>query len=142
MKIYTRAALALAGLLVLGTGAYASTWGDELVANVPFEFSIGKTTLPRDTYRVSRLEGTTDVLLIQSLRHGVVTIVQKDGSRSSDETPHLVFHKYGERYFLSAVKALESVRFTVPETRQERAAADQVGAEASPEMEVVAVRLR
>jgi hypothetical protein len=143
MKSYIRTISAIAGALVLTAAAVAHAQPFGTVATVPFEFNIGETSLPRDTYRVSRLGGHTDVLLFRSVRHGVVIPSQRDGSRDVDESPRLVFHRYGDRYFLREIRMDGNLRFSLAESREEREAAGQI-AERLPgsKVQIVAVRLR
>ena len=122
-------AYTLIGALVFATmfafsNARAQSSNQELIANVPFEFTAGSQTLPAGKYiltvvnpasdqkvlRIRRVEGKTMVLQM----HSVFGKVQ-DGAR-------LVFHRYGNQYFLTqAWTAADSIGMEAPRTRAERA---------------------
>ena len=77
-----------------------------LLVNVPFSFTAGEMTLPAGEYRIQKISVTSPVLLIQRtdlsaaefVMSNVVATNRKQGERSK-----AVFHKYGQRYFLSQV---------------------------------------
>jgi len=71
--------------------------------NVPFEFSVGEKTLPAGEYTVSC--GAHDLLIIQSvdrLSSQMSITISTQAGRARDESS-LVFHRYGDRYFLSTI---------------------------------------
>jgi hypothetical protein len=77
----------------------------KVVADVPFEFSVGYKTMPAGEYSVQTVVSAGDGLLIRStdgkssaLRLSEATERAKDKSQA-----RLVFHRYGERYFLAQV---------------------------------------
>lgn len=77
----------------------------KVVADVPFEFSVGYKTLPAGQYSVQTIASAGDSVLIRSvdgknsaLRLSEVTERAKDKSQA-----RLVFHRYGDRYFLAQV---------------------------------------
>ena len=82
---------------ILMTSAVAQTGA--IKANIPFEFTIAKQTLPAGEYKVA-VEGT------------MLHVVRVDGkesayvkynlsARDKDISPRLIFHRYGNRSFLS-----------------------------------------
>jgi hypothetical protein len=109
-----------------------------LVANVPFEFKIGETSLPPDSYRVSRVDGHTNVILMRSARRGIFVFGYRVESQDGNETAQLVFHRYADEYFLREIRFLGSLGMNLPETVEEREAqrrADRSGSD----VETVAV---
>lgn len=75
----------------------------KVVADVPFEFSVGYKTMPAGGYVVETLASAGNALLIQSadakssaLRSTEATVPMKDKNHA-----RLVFRRYGERYFLA-----------------------------------------
>jgi len=93
---------------------------DTLVANIPFDFHVGKALLPSGAYDVKPLNPGT--LLIQS----------KDGSSSAisltigvssgkiQDTGRLVFNRYRDEYFLSKVwRPGSSTGRELPKSRSE-----------------------
>jgi hypothetical protein len=82
---------------ILITSAVAQTGA--IKANIPFDFTIAKQTLPAGEYKVA-VEGT------------MLHVVQVDGTdsayvkynlsaRDKNMSPRLIFHRYGNRNFLS-----------------------------------------
>jgi hypothetical protein len=127
----------VAGLVVLGTSAAIDAQTPDTLTNVPFAFNIGTTSFPRDTYRVSRPSSQTGVLTISSLRHSAIVLSQADGPSDTDNSPRLVFHRYGDHYFLREVRLPGKLGFTLPATRVEREAAERIAGSTSPELVVV-----
>ena len=94
-------------------------------AKIPFDFSVGDKKLPAGEYTFSRLSGFSDsktisvsseegiTRLFQSTFEAQVLIPKKDST--------LVFHKYGDQYFLEQIWSGGAPEGTqVPESRSER----------------------
>ena len=84
-------------VFVLLTSAFAQT--GNIRATIPFDFTVAKQTLAAGDYRVT-------------MNGAVLTLTRMDGPGSAfvptygygyhkDVTPRLVFHRYGNRAFLS-----------------------------------------
>src|SRR5262249_36532270 len=76
-----------------------------LKADVPFAFAVGKTALPAGEYRIDSLGTENRVLLIRSMDQNAQASTISNTGRSlekSDQTK-LVFHRYGDRYFLAEI---------------------------------------
>jgi len=67
---------------------------------IPFDFSIRDKTLPAGAYRVERI--FQDVLLIRSEdgHEACVSLTMPVRANEVQETARLLFHRYGETYFL------------------------------------------
>jgi hypothetical protein len=76
-----------------------------VMADVPFEFAVGNTSLKAGEYTVRAMTANGDALLINSRDSSESAIRLSNPIRSRDvqEKGKLVFHRYGERYFLSEV---------------------------------------
>jgi hypothetical protein len=138
MKTYPHLIITIASFVLLASVSPAWAQYNLLVANVPFEFKIGETSLPPGSYRVSRVEGHTNVLLLRSVRRGIFVFGYRDESQDRNETPRLVFHRYGDQYFLREIRFLGSLAMNLPETVEEQEAqrrADRSGSD----LETVAV---
>ena len=75
-----------------------------VTADIPFEFSVGYKTMPAGEYAVLQLLSGNG-LLIQS-RDGRINVVRLSNAVETSKTQshaRLVFHRYGERYFLAEV---------------------------------------
>jgi hypothetical protein len=77
----------------------------KIVADVPFEFSVGYKTMLAGQYSVQIVLSTGNGLLIQNAdaTESVVRLTEAT-DRIKDKThARLIFHRYGERYFLAEV---------------------------------------
>jgi hypothetical protein len=91
------AALALAVTFGIAT-AYAQT-NANLRADVPFNFMVGKNAIPSGNCGVV-LSSQVARIACADERAG---IVGQDARKDATGTPKLVFHKYGDQYFLAEV---------------------------------------
>jgi len=97
---------------------------DNVKAQIPFEFIVGDKTLAASEYRVRAVNDSGGVLMItgadskdQALRLSITAGPEKDKNYA-----RLVFHRYGDRYFLSQVWSQgESIGHELLKGRQERA---------------------
>jgi hypothetical protein len=87
---------------VLAINAQAQTSGAQrVIASIPFEFSVGKTTLPAGRYTVTVLNPASDrkVLQIRSLSSRSSAVVLTTGIiGSASDGAKLVFEHDGDRY--------------------------------------------
>ena len=87
-------------LFVLLTPALAQTGAVRVT--VPFDFTVGKQTLAAGDYRVT-INGPA-MLRVARINSPDVTGVMTDSIRGVENvSPRLIFHRYGDRYFLSEV---------------------------------------
>jgi hypothetical protein len=128
--------------IVLCVGAIFVTAGAGLAqaqsvqATVPFNFAVGRTWLPAGTYEISQT--SPDLIAIRNAktqRQLALSIVQP-GNMTPVREGHLVFHRYGEEYFLSEIDCPDaSMTASLPtsklekkaQTRQEEASMDDSG---------------
>lgn len=132
MRIHSRLATAFAAVGAFAAIAPVQAQDTRLVARVPFAFVVGNGSLPRDTYRISQLNGHPDMLLVRGDWKGVFVRTGVERMSRAVDTPSLTFHRYGDQYFLREVRLGGTARLEVPETQGERDAAerriDRVGA--------------
>jgi hypothetical protein len=108
----------------------AGVWAQAVKANVPFDFTINNTTVPAGTYTISST--SSDVLRIYSDQrhvHLLTTALMDSGNGAKANV--LVFHRYGDQYFLSEIRSKDSssmnMRLPVWKSeKQARAAKTQV----------------
>jgi hypothetical protein len=77
----------------------------KVTANVPFDFVLDKTTMPAGAYTIDSVLPSGSALAIRNRDAKVGRLVLADSARSHEASPdtRLVFHRYGDRYFLSAI---------------------------------------
>ncbi|MGC2638520.1 MAG: hypothetical protein WA294_15155 [Acidobacteriaceae bacterium] len=94
---------AVASLLTAGN---VSAQNSAVQANIPFNFAVGNTVLPAGTYTVgSASSQTPEMLLIRNTDHWKLTtmVMTSAGDVRYAGDSYLVFHKYGDQYFLSQI---------------------------------------
>ena len=91
----------LAALLATSTALGQSNRGDT-IADIPFAFTVANHILPAGHYTVTRMSETT--LRISSLHNqGTVVLTHAVEGKAPESKGKMVFHRYGESYFLSEV---------------------------------------
>src|SRR5258708_3010692 len=89
-------------------------------ANVPFEFVVGDKTLPAGEYAVAAVTNNGETLRIRKTTASDSAIRLTIAAEGKSEQAKLVFHRYGERYFLAEVWTSEGGR-SLGQSKQERA---------------------
>lgn len=114
------AVLTVVGVALTIEPAHAQS-GSRVSANIPFDFSVGNTTLKAGSYKVERLE--SGILAFSSedgREHKFALTFPGDSDRESQE-PHLVFSRYGSEAFLKKVVLSSDVDCDeLPESSRER----------------------
>ena len=93
---------------VVGAGA---TTHREVIVKIPYEFEVGRRTLPAGTYTVSRLSddrlaGLSIVSYEQ--RSSVLVLTNQFENRPADEAT-VRFERIGDMYYLSSIETLDGV---------------------------------
>lgn len=106
MRSTTLATLAIAGLLALVVSLPASAQiRATLKADIPFEFVAADKTLPAGEYTLQLGTPNPRVVEILSDNHSAQLFAlasSADSGKTPDHTS-LIFHKYGDRYFLAQI---------------------------------------
>jgi hypothetical protein len=84
---------------------------------IPFSFAVNDVTLPPGTYDLS-IRTAPGMISVRGVSKVVLAMTIPRGS-SGDLQPRLVFHKYGDEYFLRQVWNGDR-GYDLPETRGER----------------------
>jgi hypothetical protein len=107
------------GLLTALAVAPASAQGNEQIkAKIPFNFTVGKKTLPAGEYTLTQL--SPGVLKIHGEEAAVLTLAMVD-SGARIEAGKLVFNRYASQYFLSQLDVRSgSLRYTLPTSSSEK----------------------
>jgi hypothetical protein len=142
MKTTTFAVLSISALVVaLAIPMSAQTM--RLTANIPFEFMVAGKTLPAGDYSINTEPGM--VRLNNFAEHaGALSLFRAATVKGTDPATatKLVFHKYGDRYFLSEVlNGYARAGAQLPESRDERELTKTASASA-PETVTVLASLR
>lgn len=120
MKRIVTIALSLAATLITSGSALAQAHA--VKATVPFNFSLNGTWMPAGTYTI-RTESNQGMVLRFASREQKSTALAMGQIDISDpgQNGKLLFHKYGERYFLSEVRyPHSSTKVYFPPTRAEK----------------------
>lgn len=80
--------------------------GSAIRVSIPFDFTVEGRTLPAGDYEVRRISDEPTGLLIQNVRRRRDEAMFQTEPRDERRVPNhslLVFHRYGDSYFLSEV---------------------------------------
>jgi hypothetical protein len=91
----------LAALLATSTAVGQTNRGDT-TTNVPFAFTVANHTLPPGRYTVTRM-GETTLRIFNPHNQGTVVLTTRVEGKAPESTGKMVFHRYGDAYFLSEV---------------------------------------
>ena len=91
------------GLLLSGASAYAQTVN--MKVNVPFSFIVSRTALPSGQYTIQGLGTAGNAMSIRTPDNKAKSLVlaRRCESLKTSEQSKLVFHRYGDRYFLAQI---------------------------------------
>ncbi|MDQ1728452.1 MAG: hypothetical protein QOD33_577 [Pyrinomonadaceae bacterium] len=105
LKGFTMVVLILVLALVSAVASAKAQSANKVAADVPFEFSVGYKTMPAGAYQVEVLTSAGDALMIQSADRGRSAVRLSEATEKAKNKPHarLVFHRYGQQYFLAEV---------------------------------------
>jgi hypothetical protein len=133
----------LIGALILMTVALALNVNAQnkirVQGDVPFDFIVGEKALPAANYQVSEIGDHT--LMIRSANGKEGLLIHYDGAEKLEaQSPKMVFHKYGDRYFLYQVwyGDKEGMEFNKSKLEKEQQLASNQGS--APQEVVVALR--
>jgi len=91
----------LAAILATSTALGQSNRGDT-IADIPFAFTVANHTLPAGHYTVTRMSETT-LQISNPHNQGTVVLTHAVEGKAPESKGTMVFHRYGESYFLSEV---------------------------------------
>jgi hypothetical protein len=91
----------LAALLAAST-AFGQLNRVDIIADVPFAFTVANHTLPPGRSTVTRM-GDTTLRVFNSHNQGTLVLTTEVDGKASGNTAKMVFHRYGDAYFLSEV---------------------------------------
>jgi len=98
------------------------TGSEKIVAQVPFGFVVGSKVVPSGEWIVQRASMDTKILLIRNTEAavGMFSNISLVEAKKAPGNCTLVFHKYGNQYFLSGVSiAGTPIGYRLPESKAE-----------------------
>jgi hypothetical protein len=113
-------ALALVSLPILAVAQMTSS--TRVVGQVPFPFMVGNKHVPAGRYTVEPANNSGRILAIQGVgaRVGLFTPAMPTVAKKASGSYALVFHKYGDKAFLTSIKlAGDRTVYEIPESRAE-----------------------
>lgn len=104
LKGFTMVALIVAIALATAVASANAQSSNKVAADVPFEFVVGNQTMPAGKYTVNE-SATTNALIIQSAdtKSSAARLTNSIEPLRNKTQARLVFHRYGQRYFLAEV---------------------------------------
>ena len=146
---FITAALLVMAIITAGVSAQAQSLQYKLTADIPFEFTVTGEKLPAGNYSVSRAtEASGDTVLQVRSTDGQSTVTRFSipvFTFNPKDKGRLVFHRYGDDYFLSEVwPAGGGTGRTFPKSHKERelerkARDNGIAAVKAPKAQVVTV---
>ena len=104
---HMKKAFALSGLLVLLTFASALGQSDrQTIIHIPFNFSVGEKAFPAGKYVIERNRKESDTVWVIKRKDNVgkaMLLTRPVRANETQQETRLVFHQYGDLYFLSEI---------------------------------------
>jgi hypothetical protein len=116
----TRIIVGAMSIATLFGGATARAQTNDLRAVIPFEFRAGETMLPSGTYMVKRGLGSGSAVQLRTVRGGVIFMTGPAATGKDGAATQLTFNKYGDSYFLHAIRFAQDREYTLPASKAER----------------------
>ncbi|MGH9833165.1 MAG: hypothetical protein ACRD9Y_09115 [Blastocatellia bacterium] len=94
-------ALSFAAALVATTAAYPFAF--RIRAEIPFDFTVGNKRLPKGEYTIESLNEAGTVIIRSDKKGKALTFNIIRGKMTDKPKSKLVFHRYGDQYFLARI---------------------------------------
>jgi hypothetical protein len=122
MKHITAIALFIAATVITAGKAIAQDYA--VRATIPFSFSVNGKQLPAGNYTLGTDVTSPRILKISDRsQHANALAVSMPAEEQKHKTNQLVFHKYGDQYFLCEIRSEQSsLNVQLPTTKQEKRA--------------------
>lgn len=137
----TKSLFATLAVMVLAASSISAQNGPQLRVNLPFDFAAGRNALPAGEYYV-RISNAPDSIWFQKAdgKRSVVVVTHRSQGHGRIDVASLVFHVYGDRYFLAQVYPTgKGIGEELPQSREER---EQITARHASKTVTVAASLR
>ena len=114
-------ALALSFMVSLAALPAAAKSVDGMRAQVPFDFHVGDKLVRAGNYTVDSMTADELLIRIRNGKESAATTTNSGRERGNGEgRARLIFHKYGDQYFLAAVWGSDANGRTLAESKRER----------------------
>jgi hypothetical protein len=122
MKSITALALFIAAIFITAGKAIAQDYAVQ--ATIPFSFTVNGSQLPAGNYTLGSDITSPRVLKISDwTQHVHAMVITMPSADERSKANQLVFHKYGDQYFLCEIRSQESsINVQLPTTKQEKKA--------------------
>lgn len=119
MTITKQATLFLMALVGL-TGLLNAQTSPTLKAQLPFAFVANGKTMPAGECTIALVLNGETLLSISSGEQHAYAVPIADQSPNARKKTALVFHQYGDRYFLTGIEREKGIGYRLPASRLER----------------------
>ena len=122
MKHITAIALFIAATFITAGKAIAQDYA--VRATIPFNFTVNGSQLPAGNYTLgSDITNPLILKISDRTQHVHVMVLAMPSADEKRKANQLVFHKYGNQYFLSEIRSQESaINVQLPTSKQEKRA--------------------
>ena|SRR5688572_19915976 len=130
LKGITMVVLTITLALATAVVSASAQSSNRVAATIPFDFTVGSKTMAAGDYILGSLTGDSEGLVVRSKDSGksVVRLTNSIQPNARENRARLVFHRYGQRYFLAEVwGAGDSNGRRVTESSEERAIRREFG---------------
>jgi hypothetical protein len=114
----------LSAVVILSVAGFAAISG-MIRAEVPFDFTVGSKKLPAGKYTVDARNSNGTLVIRNKETRKVVASISRSFEVDADNRPQLIFHRYGNQYFLTKVVGYASGN-ELPKSKAEREAAKAI----------------
>jgi len=94
---------------------------NQIVTEVPFQFMVGTRTVPAGTYIVRQAYEDSIIFAIENAGAKVYVgfLVNHEEKAQTGQGTSLIFHQYGDRYFLNGIRLNEGIIERLSESKAE-----------------------
>ena len=100
--LYTINSLTLVALFFAATASFGQSKRGDVIADIPFPFAVANRTLPPGRYVITPI-GETNLRIFDVSNEGVIVQIHSVHGVAPEGNGKVVFHRYGDTYFLSEV---------------------------------------
>ena len=105
LKGFTMLLLIVVLALATAVASANAQSNNKVIAEIPFEFSVGYKSMPAGEYTVQTMTTAGNAVLIRSAdgKSAAIRLTEDKSPIKNKTNARLLFHRYGERYFLAEV---------------------------------------